>query len=251
MSIVSKDSCRQNSNLSTLSFIFSEISGLSKLPTPTRIYLINRGCVIEYDLNCYFGTTKGQEFYTDAVKRFCLTYGCKQNAVRMSQDAHQDNGLSYELSEITKELVSLKRRFTELPQAARAFEDEKFWQAKIWCEREILDSGLFTYNALERFLLSLVGERSTARAKAKSIFNWYVKRDFKPSKRTHQMSRTEHIKKVNEQRKASAKEAVLKVAETFKFLNQKMTAKAVGEAARLDQRTASKYLKELKAEGLI
>jgi hypothetical protein len=30
-----------------------------------------------------------------------------------------------------------------------------------------------------------------------------------------------------------------------------MTAKAVGQAAKLDQRTASKYIKELKLEGLL
>jgi hypothetical protein len=99
--------------------------------------------------------------------------------------------------------------------------------------------------------LAADGTYSEARCKAKSIYNWYKERDFRPSKRVHEMSRSENAKKQAAAKAQKAKAAVLSAYTSMQFLGEKITTTGVAEAANVTRKTAGKYIKELKEEGLV
>lgn len=65
------------------------------------------------------------------------------------------------------------------------------------------------------------------------------------------MNRSENAKRQSKLKAIEAKNKIRSVVESMKFLNEKITASAVARTANLSRPTATKYLKELKDDGLI
>lgn len=222
------------------------------MPPPTRIWLTNCGYIVQYDLNGYFATYTALKFLSDIISRFCITFGAEYLDFTPQSEPDTDNGLSIELKDLAKDLEKLKKRFNGQQHASK-FEDERFWSMKLWVEKKLKEGETVTQQELFLWArTNLDGSLSTLKAKSKSIYNYYQGRGFQPSEgRTHEMSRTENAKKQAAAKAQKAKAAVLSVYTSMQFLDEKTTITAVGKNAGVDRKTASKYLKELKEEGLI
>lgn len=232
---------------------------MGEIPEPTRMWFItgkNGGWLVSYDIEGPVNArNKSQGNYlSDIGLRFVQTFNAILMASEPFTDAMVDNGRRYDLSEVAKNLQSLKNRSATFQESKRLYtgkEDRLFWTAKEWCEITLKRGLQISEFEIKQVILFAGGTYSEAKAKAKSIYGWYKENNFRTSSRVHEMTRVENAKKQAQEIAKRTREKVRTVAITFVNLNQKITAKAVGEAAQVDQRTASKYLKEMKNEGLI
>lgn len=253
MSIIAK-----RPQFTRVGFVFNrENEHIHNIPAPTALWLLGGskgGLIVVYELLGEFSTKKPALYLNDVIKRYMQTYDCLHtNNVPITMP-HFDNGVRYDLGEISKGLESLKARASAFPDTKRVYtgkEDRLFWTAKEFCEMSIRRKQVFTEFDIKQVILLSGGTYSEAKAKSKSIYNWYESRGFKGSERVFEMSREENAKKQAQALADKTRAHVRSVAMTFKNLNQKITAVAVAEAAQVSRPTASKYLKELREEGLI
>lgn len=222
------------------------------MPPPTRIWITNRGYIVQYDLNGYFATHTALRFLNDVISRFCLTFGAEYLDFTPQTEPDTDNGQKIELKDLAQNLEKLKRRVATFSKGNQInCQDPLFGKADEWCRMKMRVKEPFTKGDIAEIIRQAGGTPSECRCKSKSMYNWYKERGFKLSKRTHEMSRKENMKKVNEERKQKAKAAVLSAATSMKFLGEKITSGTVAKNAGVGRTTAAKYLKELKEEGMI
>jgi hypothetical protein len=237
-------------------FIKPKSEKLHDVPSPSICWVLGGagGFLLGYLIEGTAETYKSQQFLNDVAMRFCQTYGAELVDTPTTEPII-DNGLRYELSTLTEGLESLKRRAATFPESKRAYgekEDRLFWLAKEFCEQRLkIGNERFTEFDIKQVILAAGGAYSEAKAKAKSIYNYYQKNGFTASKRTFKMSREKHMRKINEERKNKAKAAVLSAVTSMQFLNEKISAQRVANNARVGKTTAAKYIKELKEEGLM
>lgn len=214
------------------------------------------GYLVSYDIDGSISEKRASQasYFADVAKRYVLTYLCEQIDSEPFTDALIDNERRYDLRQIAKNLKSLKRRANTFHESKRVYssaDDQLFWIAKEYCEitlKKGLDIDEFQ---IRQVILRAGGTYAEAKAKAKSIYRWYKERNFKTSSRTHEMSRAENARKQAKNKANKAKASVLSAYTSMSFLNEKTTAIAIAENANVTRKTASKYLKELKADGLI
>ena len=231
------------------------------LPTPTYLEHINKGYLIAWAIEGYFGTTKGTEYLNDIIARVLITFkDLKPKRLtykpKIESASHYFPKI-YKLKEL-QELKSIKNKI-KAPTRADNFDDHVFWSIKLYCEDLIRSQGLPTFSQLEDFAYSNFDhkDKSTLRAKCRSIFNWYEATDWKlPYKRKTKtaeelkMTRQERAIANTKAREAKAKAKVVNavtglMSETYK---KKSGAWHIGNIAKdtnLDRKTVSKYLKEI------
>ena len=123
-------------------------------------------------------------------------------------------------------------------------------------------------------VLGKTKEPSTIRAKAKSIYNWImenyqikeIKKDYQDYKQIkkitkgykrkltdeeYEMTRKEHILRVNQQKALKTKEKVYKAIIKLKENNEKITVRKVMQEAGVSKNSANKYLKQAREEGIV
>ena len=241
------------------------------LPQPTYHEIINRGYIIAYALDGYFGTTKGTEYLNDIIARFLLTFR-EFKPTRIRQKVVMRAGVSssshltgvgiylpriYKMKELQK-LKSIKNK--KLPRAsADKFDDFTFWAIKFYCEDLIKSQGIATSDQLIDFALNNFEgkEHSTLKAKCRSVWNYYERRDwqiptpYKKKPRGEVMAtRQEHIKQVNENRIIKNRNKIKAVLDDIflqddiKFKNGKYRVSKIAELTEIHRETVSKYLKE-------
>ncbi|WP_456488871.1 hypothetical protein [Caminibacter pacificus] len=100
---------------------------------------------------------------------------------------------------------------------------------------------------------------STPLAKAKAIYNWVMenyqnnwnyKRKTKDDEEL-EMTRREHIIKVNKQKAKKTKEKVYKAIQELKEKNEKISVRKVMKEAQVSKSSVEKYLKQAREEGII
>jgi hypothetical protein len=232
------------------------------LPTPTYHELINQGYILAYALDGFFGTAKGTEYLNDIIARFLISFK-DHKPKRLDYKPTIDSNGSY-LPKIykLKELQALKSLETrnKAPQRADSFEDIVFWSIKLFCEDLITSQGLAAYEQLEMFAINNFIEkkdRSTLKAKCRSIWNYYEQRDWqlpttykKKPKGEVMATRLEHIEKVNENRVLKNRNKIKSVLDDIflqdqiKFKNGKYRIGKIAVLTELTEKTVSKYLKE-------
>ena len=233
------------------------------MPIPTYHEHINRGYIIAYALDGYFGTNANTAYLNDIIARFLLTFREYKPKRINSLDKVRELSAGtykakiYKLRELQK-LKSLANK--KLPRAsAEKFEDFTFWAIKLYCEDLIKSQGIPTADQLIDFAMSNFEqkERSTLKAKCRSIWNYYEKRDWKiptaykrKPKEEVMATRQEHIAKVNENRVIQNNNKIKAVLddiflqEQIKFKNGKYRIGKIAELTNLHRETVSKYLKE-------
>ncbi len=94
-------------------------------------------------------------------------------------------------------------------------------------------------------------ERSTIRAKCRSVWNYYEQRDFKLKEyqrkftdEEYLMTRQENIKIINEKKKKVTEGKILGAITSLEFMNEKINATNIAKYAGISRPTAYKF-KEL------
>lgn len=229
------------------------------LPIPTYLEHINKGYLIAWAINGYFGTQKGTEYLNDIIARVLITFK-DLKPQRLCYKPKIENASHY-LPKIYKlqELQTLKSIKTRIKAPARAdsFEDHVFWSIKLYCEDLIRNQGLPAFSQLEDFAYSNFDhkDKSTLKAKCRSIFNWYESKDWQlPYKRktktaeelklTRQERAKENTKERQERTKAKVINAITGLmSETYKKKNGTWHISQIAKDTNLYRDTVSKYIK--------
>lgn len=214
------------------------------LPHPISYKRNGNNYTIEYALNGYFSTKSSYEYLNDIIARFTLSMKVLNTDVTSTEDAGIE--LSY-----FKGLKSIQRA-NNYEKGDRG-EDNIFWSIKLYTEDLIRQSGegnLIAYSLLESFALSRFIDRSqdksTLRAKCRSIWNWYDAREWTiPTRQGKGMSRSENAIKQAENKADKAKAKVIGAIEALNFLQEKLSIANVSRQAQVSRDTAKKYLIEL------
>lgn len=222
------------------------------LPTPHYFQRENAALyALGWLINGFFHTGKGVEYLNDIIARIILS----MPVLEKIDIEPATRSTPIKLQQL-QNAVSLPAKIRTRIDTANRYQDTVFWAIKLQAERYIrVLGGWFPYEELERWAFSVfkapgdVKDRSTLRAKCRSIWHWYEKRNFTiPEGRKFTMSREDNIKRVNEQRKLDAKRKVLEASNglTVRKKNGKISIKAVSEHTGISAKTVSKYLKELE-----
>jgi len=238
------------------------------LPTPTIHKHINRGYFIGWAIDGYFGTHKGSTFLNDIVARFLLTFrenDIKRLPFKPKIKDFDDNTVKihkkvYKLREFSVLLNSLPVK-QYAPRRADKFDDYTFWAIKLYAEDLIKDYSLIPYDSLENWALTQFEkkERSTVKAKCRSVWDWYDIRNFEiPKKHKSQKeyleitlaTRKEHMKKVSKEKAERNKRTVINImtglyANDYKKKNGAWHYGKISEATGLSSKTVAKIIKEL------
>lgn len=236
------------------------------LPLPNYHYKTTQGhLVIMWLISGYFATKKGNEYLNDIIARFILTFA-EHKPTRTKIFEKQTNSLQndnkHELSEF-QGLKSIKRASHLVKERANllATKDQVFWALKFYAEDLIRNTSICSYDDLWAFATTNFEykEKSTLKAKCRSIINWYADRDFQLGRATKKyndlneyledtkMTRAENMARVNK-RRAEDKEALIKglttglFAQEFKKKNGNWNYKKIGLELKINQETVSKYL---------
>lgn len=219
----------------------------ASLPTPNYYYRTNKGSyTVAWLLNGYFGTVKGRAYLNDIIGR--LSLGVKISN-RLNYAPKTATGRAYELKEF-QNLPSLPRRKEQIPNTAK-YEDAIFWAIKLETIARIrIAGGWIDYDSLKDWAFDMfitkAKDRSTLRAKVKSVWKWYDERNWQTDERNFTMSRAEAGRKAHEKLAKDTEAKVRGAITALEFLQEKITASAVAKQAGVHRHTAAKYLKEMK-----
>ncbi len=234
------------------------------LPTPTYLEHINKGYLIAWAIEGYFGTSQGTQYLNDIIARVLITF--KDLKPQRLLHKPKIGSASHYLPKIykLKELQNLKsiRNKIKAPNRADNFEDHIFWSIKLYCEDLIRSQGLPTFTQLEDFAYSNFNhkDRSTLRAKCRSIFNWYETTNwalpYKRKTKTEEelkVTRQERAKANTEAREEKAKAIVTNavtglMSETYKKKSGTWNVTKIAKDTKLNRRTITKYIKEIETK---
>ncbi len=227
----------------------SEIFDYS-LPLPHNYTRNGNKYTIEYTINGFFHTKRGIAYLNDILARFTLSMKVLNTQVTSSEDDGID--LSY-----FRGLKSIKRA-NDYEKGDRG-EDNIFWSIKLYLEDLIKESGegnLIAYSLIESFafarFIDRAKDKSTLRAKCRSIWEWYDEQNWTiPKRKGLGMSRQEGAKKAREKRMADTKRKILSIVtgmfkDEYKSKSGKWNISKIAEDSGTSRNSVMKYLKEME-----
>jgi len=240
-----------------------------KLPIPTLLKHTRTGYLVGWAVDGHFNTKNGQNFANDIIARFLLTFDeitripYKPVDQVFNSDSTHIYEKVYKLQEFSKQLKSLPTK-KHIPTRADNFDDYTFWAIKLYAEDMIQKTGYIVYSTLESWALSqfIHKERSTIRAKCRSIWNWYNNRDFVLPKKSRtrkqymeetMASRTEQAIRMGKEKKEKNRRKVINLitglyANDYKKKNGKWHYIKIAEATNLSRYTVAKIIKEIEEQ---
>jgi len=234
------------------------------LPFPNYLYHTHQGhIVIMWFISGFFGTAKNREYLNDIIARFLISFKeHKPNKIDYtldrSKEAHKSD-LIHELKAF-QTLKSIRPKI-KAPERADMFADNTFWAIKLFAEDLIRDNGFCQYERMLEFALSNFEhkEKSTLRAKCRSVFNYYAERDFQlPREKKYntieewyeesKMTRQENMIKINIEKGEEARRKVLSItsgmfAEEYKRAG-KWNVSKIAKDLKMSRNTVAKYIIE-------
>jgi len=235
---------KKNTKLSiTIQGDGSEIFDYS-LPLPINYTRNGDIYTLEYALNGYFHTKSSYEYLNDIIARFTLS----MRVLDINLSSTKDKGIDLFCFQGLKSI----QRANNYEKGDRG-EDNIFWSIKLYTEDLIRQSGegnLIAYSLLESFAFSRFIDRtkdkSTLRAKCRSIWRWYDEREWTISTRKGQgMSRAEGARIAHTKLAEDTKAKVIGAVKALEFLNTKINIATVSRQADVSRNTAKKYLIEM------
>ena len=214
------------------------------LPHPISYKRNGNKYTIEYALKGYFSTKSSYEYLNDIIARFTLSMKVLSTNITSTEDAGIE--LSY-----FKGLKSIQR--AKNYESVDIGQDNIFWSIKLYTEDLIRQSGegnLIAYSLLESFAFSRFIDRSkdksTLKAKCRSIWNWYEAREWTiPTRQGQGMSRADGARIAHQKKAADTKAKVIGAIKALEFLQEKLSIANVSRQAQVSRDTAKKYLIEL------
>jgi len=224
------------------------------LPTPTHYERANNSSYgVYWLLDGYFHTKRGRDYLNDTISR--LSAVCKISR-RLDLPHRRDCILDAACVKLSQfgGLPSLRTRSAQYLNSSK-YEDNVFWAIKLEAIMRIRRYGLVDRSGLEdwAFDVFLVGEhvkdKSTLRAKCRSIFEWYEARNWRVDERVSTMSRIEGAAKARAILEIQTKGKIQTAINVLKLYGTKITVRSLAEEAGISKSTAQKYLNEIKASG--
>ena len=196
------------------------------VPYPQRHFVDKYNTTYCWLLDGYFGTKNNQKYLNDIIARFILTF-CNCKYEKHFYDT-ATNIMPLKLKAF-QGLQSNKVLNKEYLRAHAQF-DSIFWTLKYYAEDLIRENNCIIYQKLEDYAFTNfiydAKDKSTLRAKCRSIYYWYEERDWQvgrvnkkfKNKEELMASRSEHMKKINKERQEKTKKKVLNcITGMFKF----------------------------------
>jgi hypothetical protein len=237
------------------------------LPQPNYLLHSNKGIYIAWKIKGFFGTAKSREYLNDIIARFVITFKeYMPKRLNYSPNFKQENAhINLKNVYDLKEFQNLNSLYWAKNKAQKAAQksgeiDKIFWAIKLYIEARIRQQGEgipVAYTELESWAFTTfwVDERrakdkSTLKAKCRSVWNWYSERNWTITRKEWEMTRSERAK-ANAKLKAIRAENKVKTAiESLKFLGEKITVRSVAKQAGVAKATAEKYLRKFREEEL-
>ena len=224
----------------------SEIFDYS-LPQPHSYKRNGKHYTLEYIINGVFNTNNGLSFLNDVLARFTLSMNVTDIETTR---VRADNLKGYELC-LFRGLKSIQR--AKDYEKSDTGQDNVFWSIKLYTESLITTYGegeMVAYSLIESFAFSRfedrVKDKSTLKAKCRSIWNWYDDRYWTiPQRKGLGMTRKEGALYTAQKNADKTKAKVIGAIEALTFLQEKLTIANVSKQALVSRETAKKYLIEL------
>jgi hypothetical protein len=222
-----------------------------KLPTPNYYQRTDESSYyVAWLLNGYFGTVKSRAYLNDMIAR--LSLGMKI-INRLYYAPKKMEGRAYELKEF-QNLPSLPSKTAQRPNTEK-YDDAIFWAIKLESIHRIRLYGWLDHDSLwewaHEIFITKAKDRSTLRAKVRSVWQWYRDRDWKIDDRSFTMRRAEAAAKATKVRQERIKAKIQAAINVLRLYGKKITAEAVTKEAGIARGTAQKYIKQLKEDGAI
>ena len=214
------------------------------LPLPHNYTRNGNIYTIEYAINGFFYTSKSVAYLNDILARFTLSMKVLDTEVSSTNE----KGIELSLFQGLKSIVRHKNY-----ESVDVGQDNIFWAIKLYTEDLIRESGegnLISYSLIESFafarFIDRAKDKSTLRAKCRSIWNWYDDRGWTiPKRKGLGMSRADGARIAHQKKAADTKAKVIGAIESLKFLQEKINIANVSRQAKVSRDTAKKYLIEL------
>ncbi|HIP15284.1 MAG TPA: hypothetical protein EYG74_07330 [Sulfurimonas autotrophica] len=229
------------------------------LPTPNWFRKFKHSYLIGWLIDGYFATSRNQAYLNDIVARMIFTLPVIEKLNYRPNNELQTHKI-YKLKEF-QALKSLPSKFKgyEYTIKSRGGHDRVFWAIKWKVEQIIEEQGegrIVPYELIESWAKMHfeddVKDKSTLRAKCRSVWNWYDNRGWTiPTRREFLMSRSEAGKRAIMAKAERTKQKIIDAmngaaAGDLKKKNGKWNAKKIAEVAGVTEKTVRKYLKELE-----
>jgi len=228
------------------------------LPTPNWFVKFEHSYLVGWLIDGYFHTKKGQEYLNDVIARIIFTLPVKERLKYRPYNPLQIDKI-YKLKEF-KSLKSLPNKFKGYEYAIKPEKghDRVFWAIKWKTEQIIEEQGEgrivpfeLLHNWATAHFIDDVKDKSTLKAKCRSVWNWYDERNWTiPPRKESIMSRSEHIKQVHEKRREESKRKIANIttglyADDYKTKTGKWNISKIAKELGMGRDTVKKYLKEL------
>ncbi len=224
----------------------------SKWDLKTRYYY-------QFTIDGVFDTLRGVAFLNDIIARFMITFpneGIEKQEVK--RIPARKEGLKLKQFQGLKSVKSLPKQFYKTNLFTN--KDNVFWALKIALETQ-LEQGNISYETFEDFAFAnfedKAKDRSTLRAKCRSIYNWYADRNFETRTRIRKdkeevmATRQQNMIKLNKDKAAKAKRVIFGLLSgltsfEYKKPSGKWNVSKLAKDSKLARDTVYKYLEEFK-----
>ena len=234
--------------------ISSELGNV--IPYPHHHYIKNNKIVYCWLIDGFFDTLKGITFLNDIIARFKITFETSQY-LKHSMD-NESTICPLKL----KQFQGLKSRAIQRIQQTTRYDGTRdfiFYCLKLHAEMIIKEKGIFSYDELLDFALinfiEKAKDRSTLKAKCKSIFNWYLDKNFALTRTAYvkkerdlvMATRQEHAKKIHTKLANDTKKKVLDCItgmfkDEYKKKDGSWNVKKIANDSGTSRNTVMKYL---------
>jgi len=229
------------------------------LPLPQNYSRKSSIYTIEYIINGFFNTIESVAYLNDILARFTLSMAVI--AINTKTISSENNGIELSYFQGLKSIVRHKDY-----ERVDVGQDNIFWSIKLYTEdliREYGEGNEVAYCLIESFafarFIDRAKDKSTLRAKCRSIWNWYNTRRWivpQRSKKTMgetMATRSEHMKNIKRKEEEANRIKVVNaitglLADEYKKNSGTWHIKRICEATNLSRNTVKKYIKEYETK---
>jgi len=228
-----------------------------KLPYPHEYSRIGNKYKIAWHIDGVFWTKSGTNFLNDILARFILSF---ENITHSTAHpiSKKDNTLKLKLFQ---QLNSIKKQ--TFAANSNKFEDNVFWSLKLFVEHYISKGGFCPYSSLESYafnhFVDYTKDRSTLRAKCRSIWNYYDAREWqtqlqytkKLTEEEYLMTRQENMKKQTKLKAEATRKKIINTitgmfADDYKKKSGEWNISKIAKEINVSRNSVYKYIKEFE-----
>lgn len=212
-----------------------------------------------------FNTSNNYQFLNDIIARMMISFpNSKVEKVKEyiidEEKTKKQNSISLKYFQNLKSIQAKIYNYEKINKVQ--CEDQVFWALKLYFELMLKTNNIsyeHFYDFAHSNFIDRAKDRSTLKAKCKSIYNYYLDRDFKIfceyerklNDKEYLMTRQQNIKKINNNKKANTDRLISNCingmfSQEYKKPNGKWNIAKISKDTNLHRNTISTYLKSLE-----